>query len=103
MAGAVGTFTGGVNPASLATGTGAANWFTSNGNTTQASSSGLLASPYNATTNSYSGLDYRPATGSTALSGANFTDTSISQYVIVPVLGATPVVTAVSIFVSSCW
>jgi hypothetical protein len=42
MAGAVGTFTGGVNPASLATGTGTANWFTTNGNTLQAASDGLL-------------------------------------------------------------
>jgi hypothetical protein len=91
MAGAVGTFTGGVNPTSLN------SWFSTNGNTTQASSAGLLASPYNATTNSYLNLDYRPATGSAALSGANFSDATISQYVIVPVLGATPVVTNVSI------
>jgi hypothetical protein len=96
MAGAVGTFTGGVNPASLATGTGAANWFTSNGNTTQASSAGLLALPYNAVTNTYLGLDYRPGTGSAALSGANFTDSAISGFVIPPTAGTTPVVTNVT-------
>jgi hypothetical protein len=90
MAGAVGTFTGGVNPTTLNT------WFTNNGNTTQASSAGILASPYNATTNSYLGLDYRPATGSAALSGANFTDSAFTGLVIAPVAGTTPLVTNLS-------
>jgi hypothetical protein len=100
MAGAVGTFTGGVNPTSLN------SWFTSNGNTTQASTggnginvtnpTGILALPYNAITNSYLGLDYRPGTGSPALSGANFTDSAISGFVIPPTAGTTPVVTNVT-------
>ena len=90
MAGAVGTFTGGINPTSLN------SWFTSNGNTTQASSAGLLALPYNATTNTYLGLDYRPGTSSAALSGANFTDSAIAPFVIPPTPGTTPVVTNVT-------
>jgi len=90
MAGNVGTFTGGVNPTSLNT------WFTTNGNTTQASSAGLLTLPYNATTNTYLGLDYRPGTSSAAASGANFTDSAIAPFVIAPVAGTTPVVTNVS-------
>jgi len=52
----------------------AAAWFTSNTNTSQASSAGLLTMPYNTTDGSiYTGLDYRPAVGSIALSGADFT------------------------------
>jgi hypothetical protein len=86
MAGSVGTFTGGVNPASLNT------WFSSNGNTTQATSAGLLTSPY-AANPTYLGLDYRPGTTSTAASGANFTDSGIVNFVIAPVAGTTPVVT----------
>jgi hypothetical protein len=84
MAGNVGTFTGGVNPTSLNT------WFSSNGNTTQASSAGLLALPYNATTNTYLGLDYRP--GTAAASGADFTDASMTPY-ITTVVGSLPIVT----------
>jgi hypothetical protein len=61
-------------------------WFNSNGNTFQASSAGLLASPYNATTNTYLGLDYRP-TG--AATGANFSDASMTPF-IVTVVGTTP-------------
>ncbi|MFY7740316.1 MAG: T9SS type A sorting domain-containing protein [Flavobacterium sp.] len=83
MAGNVGTFTGGVNPTSLNT------WFSSNGNTTQASSAGLLALPYNATTNTYLGLDYRP-TG--AATGADFSDASLTPF-ITAVVGTTPVPT----------
>jgi len=90
MAGNVGTFTGGVNPTSLNT------WFTTNGNTTQASSAGLLTLPYNATSNTYLGLDYRPGTSSAAASGANFTDSAIAPFVIAQVAGTTPVVTNVS-------
>jgi hypothetical protein len=51
-----------------------ANWFTSNSNTSQTSSAGLLTSPYNSADGSiYTGLDYRPAVGSPALLGADFT------------------------------
>jgi len=81
------SFPNGVNPTSLN------SWFTTNGNTNQASSAGLLTLPYNATTNTYLGLDYRPGTSSPALSGANFTDSSIASFVIPPVAGTTPVVT----------
>jgi hypothetical protein len=88
MAGAVGTtFTGGINPTSLN------SFFSTNGNTTQASSAGLLTLPYNASTNTYLGLDYRPGTSSAAASGANFTDSGIVGSVIAPVAGTTPSVT----------
>jgi hypothetical protein len=91
MAGAVGTtFTAGINPTSLN------SWFSTNGNSLQASSDGILATPYNAITNSYLNLDYRPATGSAALSNANFTDSAIVDYVITPVNGDTPLVSNVT-------
>lgn len=64
-------------------------WFNSNGNTFQASSAGLLALPYNAATNTYLGLDYRP-TG--AATGADFTDASMLPF-ITSVVGTTPVPT----------
>jgi hypothetical protein len=48
-------------------------------NTSQVLSAGLLTLPYNTTDGSiYSGLDYRPATGSVALSGADFTEITAS-------------------------
>ena len=51
-----------------------ATWFTSNSNTSQTASAGLLTTPYNEADGSiYTGLDYRPATSSIALSGADFT------------------------------
>ena len=56
-----------------------ATWFTSNNNTSQTASAGLLTTPYNAADGSiYTGLDYRPATGSIALTGADFTDASFT-------------------------
>jgi hypothetical protein len=55
-----------------------ASWFTSNTNSSQTDSAGLLTSPYNTSNGSvYTGLDYRPATGSIAETGADFTDASI--------------------------
>ncbi|MBP6758753.1 MAG: T9SS type A sorting domain-containing protein, partial [Flavobacterium sp.] len=55
-----------------------ATWFTSNSNTSQTASAGLLTLPYNTADGSiYTGLDYRPATGSIALTGADFTDSSL--------------------------
>ena len=88
MAGTVNaSFPGGVNPTSLNT------WFSSNGNTVQSSSAGLLALPYDASTNTYSGLDYRPS-GTTALTGSDFTDASLLPY-ITAVVGTTPVPTNV--------
>jgi hypothetical protein len=58
-----------------------ANWFTSNANTSQVASAGLLTMPYNTTDGSiFTGLDYRPATGSIALSGADFAVLSNAQF-----------------------
>ena len=66
------------------------NWYNNNSNTSLSVNTGILEKAYNTTASDYSGLDYRPATGSAALSGASFTDTAISQYVAV---GAKPGVT----------
>lgn len=50
-----------------------ATWFTSSNNTSQTASAGLLTLPYNESDGSiYTGLDYRPATGSPLLTGADF-------------------------------
>jgi hypothetical protein len=80
------SFTGGINPTSLNT------WFTTNNNSFLTSSAGLLTLPY-AGTNTYLGLDYRPA--GVALSGADFTDSGIAPFVNV-VVGTTPSVTNVT-------
>jgi hypothetical protein len=59
-----------------------AAWFTSNSNTSQTASSGLLTTPYNEADGSiYTGLDYRPATGSIALSGADFNGLSNDNFI----------------------
>ena len=79
------SFTGGVNPTSLNT------WFTTNNNSLQSSSTGLLTTPY--LPNTYVGSDYRP--GGIALTGADFTDSSIAPLV-VTVVGTTPVVANLS-------
>lgn len=69
-----GTLTAGLNPSFNITA-----WFAANNNSSQASSAGLLAAPYNASDATiYTGLDYRPATGSPLLSGASFTDAAIA-------------------------
>jgi hypothetical protein len=47
-------------------------WFTNNGNTNLATNAGLLTAPYAANATIYTGLDYRPATGSPALAGSDF-------------------------------
>jgi hypothetical protein len=58
-----------------------ATWFTNNNNTSQTASAGLLTTPYNLTDGSiYTGLDYRPATGSAALTGADFTTLSNEKF-----------------------
>lgn len=58
-----------------------ATWFSSNNNTSQTASAGLLTSPYNELDGSiYTGLDYRPATGSIALTGADFTTLSNEKF-----------------------
>jgi hypothetical protein len=58
-----------------------ATWFANNNNTSQASSAGLLTTPYNTADGSiYTGLDYRPATGSIALTGADFTTLSNDKF-----------------------
>lgn len=59
-----------------------AAWFTSNNNTEVTSSAGLLTAPYNEADGSiYTGLDYRPAAGSIALSGAVFTTLSNDNFI----------------------
>ena len=55
---------------------GIAAWYTAGGNTTQASSNGLLTFPYDTDALIYTGLDFRPATASALLSGASFADFS---------------------------
>jgi hypothetical protein len=62
------------------------SWYAANGNTTQTASAGLLTLPYNADATVYTGLDYRPATGSVALSGSNFTNlvAKVAPVVITP-------------------
>ncbi|MBF2707028.1 T9SS type A sorting domain-containing protein [Flavobacterium soyangense] len=68
-----GTITAGVNPSFNMT-----TWYAANGNTTVSSNGGLLTKPYDLTDATiYTGLDYRPATGSIALTGADFTDASL--------------------------
>lgn len=64
----------GVNPTSLN------DWMTAGNNVSQSSSADVLAMPYNASTNSFLDLDYRP--GTAASTGADFTDSSIAPYVI---------------------
>jgi hypothetical protein len=59
----------------------AASWFTSNSNTSQTESAGLLTMPYNTNIgNQYTGLDYRPAVGSAALTGADFSTLSNDKF-----------------------
>ncbi len=64
-----------------ATGFDIATWFNNSNNTglaTPITNAGILVSPYNTTDGSvYTGLDYRPATGSIAATGADFTDAAI--------------------------
>ena len=55
-----------------------ATWYAAGNNTTVATNAGLLIKPYDLTdATTYTGLDYRPATGSIALTGADFTDSSL--------------------------
>jgi hypothetical protein len=58
-----------------------ATWFNASNNTglsTPITNAGILTLPYNTADGSiYTGLDYRPSTGSIALTGADFTDTSL--------------------------
>lgn len=56
-----------------------ATWYAANNNTTVATNVGILTNPYNTTDATiYTGLDYRPATGSIAETGADFTDPSLA-------------------------
>ena len=54
-------------------------WYNSNNNTTVSTNANILTNPYN-TSNAlvYTGLDYRPASGSIAATGADFTDSNLS-------------------------
>lgn len=55
-----------------------ATWYAANKNTTVATNANILTLPYNLTdAQIYTGLDYRPATNSIALTGADFTDPSL--------------------------
>jgi hypothetical protein len=65
-------------------------WYNNNNNTSLSVNTSILEKAYNTTATDYSGLDYRPAIGSVALSGASFTDTAMAQYVAV---GSKPGVT----------
>jgi hypothetical protein len=59
-----------------------ASWFSSSNNTTQTASAGLLTTPYNELDGSvFTGLDYRPATGSIALTGADFSTLGTDNYI----------------------
>jgi hypothetical protein len=73
-----GTLTAGINPAFNMT-----TWFNSNNNTgftTPITNAGILTLPYNtADATVYTGLDYRPATNSIALTGADFTDLGVDS------------------------
>ena len=75
-------------PGSITVGNTAAfnmqSWYDANGNTSLSSNAGILERVYDTTNaQNYTGLDYRPATGSPALTGASFTDSSLSQYLAV--------------------
>ncbi|MFV8342154.1 T9SS type A sorting domain-containing protein [Flavobacterium sp. XS2P39] len=80
---APGTITTGNNTAFNMT-----SWFAANGNTNQTASAGLLTLPYNTSDATvYTGLDYRPGTGSPAFSGSNFTGlvSKVAPTVVTPV------------------
>ena len=95
------TYTSGVRGSSSTTATAASelsSWFSTNNNSYVASA-GILTAPYN--TANYSDynantttIDYRP--GTTASTGADFTDASISALVGVPATGNQPSTAAVS-------
>ena len=71
-------------------------WMTAHNNSVLASSTGILALPYNTSSYStYSGLDYRP--GTLASSGADFTDAKILPYVTNPITGSQPIVADVTL------
>lgn len=53
------------------------SWFASSKNDSLTSTAGILTTPYD-----YTNPDYRPAAGSIALSGSDFTDSKISPYVL---------------------
>ncbi|MFY7965889.1 MAG: T9SS type A sorting domain-containing protein [Chitinophagaceae bacterium] len=55
-------------------------WFGASSNDSAVSTSGILTTPYN-----FTSPDYRPATGSIALSGASFSNSLIAPYVIAEV------------------
>ena len=82
-----GTITAGNNAAFNMT-----TWYNSNGNQSITSNAGILVLPYDtANAQNYSGLDYRPGTGSPALNAASFIDASLTPY-IVTATGTTPIV-----------
>jgi hypothetical protein len=59
-----------------------ATWFSSNNNTSQTDSAGLLTAPYNMADGSiFTGLDYRPASSSIALTGADFSILATDNFI----------------------
>ena len=82
VAGKVFETTSSVSGATVLTGTSTTirSWFASNNNDSIVSTSGILTNPYN-----FTNPDYRPATGSPALTGASFTNSLIAPYVIAEV------------------
>ncbi|MGL2965308.1 T9SS type A sorting domain-containing protein [Flavobacterium sp. XGLA_31] len=68
------------------------NWYTASGNSTVANNSGLLTSPYNTSdATTYTGLDYRPASGSIVESGADFTDSAFNGLLSTPLVVVNPI------------
>jgi hypothetical protein len=62
---------------------GIAAWYADSNNTTATTNAGLFTKAYDTTdARLYTGLDYRPATGSALLSGASFTETNIAAVTI---------------------
>jgi len=60
-----------------------ATWYTDSNNTTATTNAGLFTKAYDTTdARIYTGLDYRPATGSALLSGASFSETNIAAVTI---------------------
>jgi len=82
-----------------------ATWYAANNNTTVTSSAGLLTNPYNATNATiYTGLDYRPATGSIVATGADFNltnDTFTAETAMNVVVAPNPFGTNFKLYINS--
>jgi len=68
------------------------NWYTASGNSTVATNSGLLTAPYNTSDATvYTGLDYRPASGSILEDGSDFTDSAFTGLLSTPLAVVNPI------------